>query len=132
MSASLLDSDGLLRLLQHTYFDNIDSADASSAARAFNEDAEWIHTQVWEHDGHSRRNVDTLKGRQAIEDFLAARIGEMQAIGFKHKVHAVVCDGKSGAFRANVVGKEGEALPFFGWVELENGLISTYIIHPER
>ena len=132
MSAVQLDSDGLFELLQHTYFDGIDNADAARAVQAFNENAEWIHTQVWEHDGHSRRNVDTLKGRQAIEDFLAARIAQMQAIGFKHKVHSVVCDGKSGAFRANVVGTEGEALPFFGWVELEDGLISTYIIHPER
>lgn len=129
---SQLDSDGLFDLLQHTYFDGVDSADASRAVEAFNDNAEWVHTQVWEHDGHDRRNVDTLRGRQAIFDFLSGRIGEMQAIGFKHKVHSVLCDGKSGAFRAHVVGKDGEAKPFFGWVELDNKKISTYIIHPER
>ena len=81
---------------------------------------------------HARRNTETLHGRKSIHEFLARRIGEMQVVKIKHKVHSVLCDGKSGAFRAEVVGPEGDALPFFGWVELENQKVSTYIIHPER
>lgn len=125
-------NEAVFELLQHTYFDNIDRGDASSAVEAFNDDAEWVHTQVWEHDGHSRNRVDTINGKESIRTFLAARVGEMQVEGIEHKVHSVLSDGKSGAFRAHVVGRSGDALPFFGWVELENGKISTYIIHPER
>lgn len=132
MTTNKNSSDELYELLQYTYFDGIDNADAQRAVEAFNEDAEWVHTQVWEHDGHDRRSTDTLKGKKAIYEFLHGRIGEMQVVGIKHKVHTVLSDGKSGAFRAEVVGPEGDALPFFGWVELENGKISTYIIHPER
>ncbi len=132
MSSRQTSSDALYDLLQHTYFDGIDNADAEKAVEAFNEDAEWVHTQVWEHDGHDRRHTDTLHGRKTIHEFLARRIGEMQVVGIKHNVHTVLSDGKSGAFRAHVVGPTGDALPFFGWVELENNKISTYIIHPER
>lgn len=132
MTSSQLDSKALHELLQHRYFDGIDDADADRAVQVFNEDAEWVHTQVWEHDGHDRRHTDTLRGRKAIHEFLARRIGEMQVVGIRHKVHAVLCDGRSGAFRAEVIGPGGDALPFFGWVELRDGLISTYIIHPER
>ena len=132
MTSNLLDRESLFDLLQHTYFDGIDHADADKAVQVFNEDAEWVHTQVWEHDSHDRRNTETLHGRKSIHEFLARRIGEMQLVKIKHKVHSVLCDGKSGAFRAEVVGPEGDALPFFGWVELENQKISTYIIHPER
>ncbi len=122
----------LYELLQQTYFDGIDSADADKAVEAFNKDVEWVHTQVWEHDGHDRRHTDTLHGRDSIRDFLAGRIGEMQVEGIVHKVKKVLCDGTSGAFRAEVIGPAGDALPFFGWVELTDGKISSYIIHPER
>ncbi len=132
MTPNQTSSDALYDLLQHTYFDGIDNADAEKAAGAFNENAEWVHTQVWEHDGHDARHTDTLQGRKAIHEFLAHRIGEMQVVGIKHHVHKVLCDGKSGAFRAEVIGPDGDARPFFGWVELENHKISTYIIHPER
>jgi hypothetical protein len=132
MTSEQKSSDQLYQLLQHTYFDGIDNADADKAVEVFNEDALWVHTQVWEHDGHDRRHTDTLNGRTSIHDFLAPRISEMQVEGIVHKVKKVLCDGKSGAFRAEVIGKNGVALPFFGWVELENGKISTYIIHPEH
>ena len=125
-------TDLLYELLQHTYFDGIDNADANKAVEAFNEDVEWVHTQVWEHDGHDRRHTDTLYGRDSVRDFLAGRIGEMQVEGIVHKVKKVLCDGRSGAFRAEVIGPDGDALPFFGWVEFTDGKISTYIIHPER
>ncbi len=125
-------SELLYHLLQHTYFDGIDNADADRAVEVFNDDALWIHTQVWEHDGHDRRHTDTLNGRDNIREFLARRIGEMQIEGIVHKVNKVLCDGQSGAFRAEVTGPTGDALPFFGWVELTDRKISTYIIHPER
>lgn len=132
MTPNQISSDALYDLLQHIYFDGIDNADAEKAAGAFNENAEWVHTQVWEHDGHDGRHTDILQGRKTIHEFLARRIGEMQVVGIKHNVHKVLSDGKSGAFRAEVIGPDGDALPFFGWVELENNKISTYIIHPER
>jgi hypothetical protein len=132
MTSDKKNSDLLYELLQHTYFDNIDKANAKGAVEAFNKDALWVHTQVWEHDGHDRRHTDTINGRNSIYDFLAPRISEMQVEGIVHKVNKVLCDGKSGAFRAEVIGKDKVALPFFGWVELDDDKISTYIIHPER
>ncbi len=119
-------------LLQHVYFDNIDKGDAAAAAEAFVEDTRWVHTQVWEHDGHTRRHSDELNGRDAVRDFLAKRITEMQVVGITHRVHDVILDGNTGAFRASVVGSDGsKSKPFFGWVELEGGRIATYIIAPE-
>lgn len=124
--------DNFYSLLQHTYFDNIDKADAAAAAEAFAEHARWVHTQVWEHDGHTRRHSDELHGRDAIRDFLAKRISEMQVVGITHRVNHVILDGNAGAFRAAVIGPDGEeSKPFFGWVELDGERITTYIVAPE-
>jgi ketosteroid isomerase-like protein len=126
-------NDILYQLLQHCYFDNIDNANANKAVEAFTKNAVWIHTQVWEHDGHDSTKRDAIRGRAAIYDFLSKRIHEMQAIGFKHKVHKVVCDGRNGAFQASVVMPGTDtSVPFFGWVELEDGRISSYKVFPER
>lgn len=122
----------LYSLLQETYFDNIDAGDAAAAVEAMHENVEWVHTQVWEHDGHSSRHTDTLDGREAVREFLAGRIDEMQSVGIEHKIRETVHEGDRGAFRAAVVGPDGDALPFLGWVELTDGTVSKYIVAPER
>jgi ketosteroid isomerase-like protein len=124
--------DELYRLLQTIYFDSIDQGDATAAVDAFDEDVEWVHTQVWEHDGHDRSKTDTLRGRASVREFLAARINEMQVEGIQHRLRQVIADGRQGAFRAEVVGPTGTSRPFLGWVELTDGKISTYIVTPER
>jgi len=133
MSSETPANNALYDLLQHGYFDNIDNGNAKKAVEAFTENAKWVHTQVWEHDGHYSNKVDTITGRFGIYEFLARRIGEMQAIGFKHQVHEVVSDGQRGAFRASVVMPgTNESVPFFGWIELEENRISSYRVFPER
>lgn len=132
MKSQAMTNDQLYELLQDIYFDNIDIADATAAVEAFHEDVEWVHTQVWEHDGHDRSKTDVLHGRESVREFLANRIEEMQVEGIKHKVRKVIADGETGAFRAEVVGPTKESLAFFGWVELRDGKISTYIVIPER
>ncbi|WP_254810994.1 nuclear transport factor 2 family protein [Natronosalvus amylolyticus] len=122
----------LYELLQTTYFDSIDGGDAETAVEAMHDDVEWTHTQVWEHDGHTSQATDTLEGKAAVHDFLAGRIDEMQAEGIEHKIRDVVASGDKGAFRAAVVGPNGNALPFLGWVELEDDVIRTYTVTPER
>jgi ketosteroid isomerase-like protein len=122
--------DELYRLLQSIYFDAIDRADAATAVDAFDEDVEWVHTQVWEHDGHDRSKTDTLRGRESVREFLAARISEMQVEGIQHRVREVISDGRIGAFRAEVVGPAGRSMPFLGWVEITDGKISSYIVTP--
>ena len=122
----------LNNLLQETYFDNVDAGNADAAVEALHEDVHWVHTQVWEHDGHARHHVDTLDGREAVREFLAGRIDEMQAEGIEHKVCKTVHEGDCGAFRAEVVGPEGDVRPFLGWVELMDGTVSEYIVAPER
>jgi hypothetical protein len=112
------------------YFDNIDNANADGAVQALHDNVEWVHTQVWEHDGHDRSTVDAIHGRESVHEFLAGRIGEMQVEGIKHNVRKVIVDGDSGAFRAEVIGPEGDSSPFFGWVDIADGLISTYIVAP--
>ena len=128
----MMTSDDLFELLQHTYFDGIDGADADRAVEAMHEKVAWVHTQVWEHDGHDRSTIDQIDGREAVREFLARRIAEMQVEGIEHKVGKVVTDGQSGAFRAQVVGPTGEAKSFFGWVELKDGKISSYTVMPDR
>ena len=130
MTARTTTTDQLHDLLQGIYFDGIDNADASAAAEAMHEDVEWIHTQVWEHDGHSRSKTDTLHGRESVREFLAARIKEMQVEGIKHQLRKVITEGDTGAFRAEVVGPAGVSAAFFGWVELKDKKIITYIVGP--
>jgi len=121
----------LYHLLQETYFDSIDAGDADTAVTAMHFDVEWVHTQVWEHDGHISREKDTLDGREAVQTFLADRIGEMQEEGIEHKVRAAMGHGDLGSFRAEVVGSDGETEPFMGLVELTDGKISKYVVGPE-
>ncbi len=118
-------------LLQHTYFDSIDQGDADRAVQAFTDDVAWSHYQVWEHHGHMRNRADAFKGRGEVQDFLAARIAEMQIEGFRHRVTRIIVQGKEGAFRAEVVGVTGTSKRFFGWVEITDGRISRYIVGPE-
>lgn len=121
----------LQALLQNTYFDNIDNARPEGAVQAFTPDAEWQHTQVWAHDGHSSRHTDRLQGRDNLLAFLAERVPQMQAIQIKHRVDEVIVDGNRGAFRARVTGPTGRSLGFVGWVELRDGLLQRYIVMPE-
>ena len=120
----------VLHLLQKIYFDNIDSGNADLAVEAMHRDVVWVHTQVWEHDGHNRDSLDTLNGRAALRTFLAGRIPEMQREGIEHKVHNIVTDGEKGAFQAQVIGPNGDAKDFFGWIELRDGRIGSYRVIP--
>ncbi len=99
----------LMYLLQDIYFDNIDTAKADEASEAMHNDVRWVHNQVWEHD---------------------KRIIEMQIEGIIHKVENVVSDGKLGAFKANVIGKDKSKKPFFGLVELKDDKIIYYRVLP--
>ena len=131
MATDVTNGEDLYRLLQETYFDSIDGADAETAVTALHEDVEWVHRQVWEHDGHSSEEVDVYHGRDAVFEFLDPRIGEMQEEGIEHKIREAICEGERGAFLAEVVGADGSTLPFFGWVELTDGLVSKYTVTPK-
>lgn len=132
MPSQISTGEELHELLQGTYFDSIDAGDAQTAASAVHENVEWVHTQVWEHDGHTGQETDTYHGREAVFEFLDGRIDEMQIEGIEHTVRDAIVDGGTGAFRAAVVGPDGDTQPFMGWVELAGGTISTYIVAPER
>jgi ketosteroid isomerase-like protein len=132
MSSQISSTDELYHLLQETYFDSIDAGDAETAVTAMHENVEWIHTQVWEHDGHAGTTSDAHDGRDEVFEFLNERIDEMQAEGIEHKIRETVYDDGSGAFRAEVVGPDAGTRPFMGWVELTDGKVSTYIVGPER
>lgn len=132
MATETSHSEDLYELLQRTYFDSIDAGNAETAVTAMHEDVEWVHTQVWEHDGHTGRQTDTLSGREEVHEFLAGRIDEMQDKGIEHKIRDTVASEDKGAFRAEVVGPDGDTLPFLGWVELTDGLVSQYTVAPER
>jgi len=123
--------DQLREHLQENYFDNVDGARPEQAVQAFTTDVRWQHTQVWQHDGHDARTTDRLVGRQALCDFLQARVPEMQVIAIRHEVNAVIVNGDCGAFRAAVVGPSGRRVGFLGWVQLEDRLISDYLVVPE-
>lgn len=130
MPAAISSGNDLRGLLQGTYFDSIDGGDAKTAVEALHEDIEWVHRQVWEHDDYASAHVDIIEGRTAVYELISPRIGEMQEIDIEHKVREAIVEGDRGAFRAEVVGPEGDAEPFFGWVELTDGLISKYVVTP--
>ena len=121
----------LHKLLQSTYFDNVDSGNAPAAVCAFAPDAKWQHTQVWAHDGHDSRHTDRLEGREALVAFLAARVPQMQVIQIRHRVDEVIMSGDRGAFRARVIGPDGSSRGFLGWVTIREGLLQSYIVVPE-
>ena len=116
----------LFHLLQDIYFDNIDTAKAAEASEAMHNDVRWVHNQVWEHDAHKSNIRDAFNGRKEVREFLRKRIVEMQIEGIIHKVENVVSDGKLGAFKANVIGKDKSKKPFFGLVELKDDKIIYY------
>ena len=122
----------LFHLLQDIYFDNIDTAKADEASEAMHNDVRWVHNQVWEHDAHKSNIRDTFNGRKEVREFLRKRIVEMQIEGIIHKVENVVSDGKLGAFKANVVGKDQSEKPFFGLVEIKDKKIIYYRVLPQE
>ena len=130
MTNNSMTTEKLFYLLQCVYFDNIDKAKANEAVEAMHDSIEWIHTQVWEHDGHDSSYVDNLNGREAVKFFLTERVKEMQVEGIIHKVNKVITDGVSGAFQASVIGKDGSEKSFFGWVEIKDEKISSYRVMP--
>ncbi len=127
-----MNDNELLHHLQSVYFDNVDTARPGDAVKAFTPDVIWQHTQVWAHDGHDSRHTDRLDGQDALYAFMSDRVGEMQVIKIKHVVDEAIVSGDRGAFRARVVGPEGNSLGFVGWVELRDGLIQRYIVMPEN
>jgi hypothetical protein len=130
MAATIESGEEFRRFYQERYFDSIDGGDAETAVTALHEDVEWVHRQVWEHDSHSSSDVDTLHGRDAVLDLLAPRIGEMQDVGIEHKIREAIVEDDRGSFRAEVVGPEGDTVPFVGWIELTDGLVSKYVVTP--
>ena len=120
----------VFNLLQNTYFNNIDSGSADNAVDAMHEDVQWIHTQVWEHHGHTNQDLDVLHGRNKLRLFLAQRIPQMQLEKITHEVREVLTNGESAAFRAKVIGPKGNSRHFFGWIELKDGLIASYRVMP--
>tara|TARA_Y100001970_G_C14156393_1_gene815817 strand:- start:897 stop:1304 length:408 start_codon:yes stop_codon:yes gene_type:complete len=120
----------LMYLLQDIYFDNIDTANADKASEAMHDDVRWVHNQVWEHDANKTNIRDTLNGRKKVKEFLRKRITELQIEGIVHKVENVVSDGKLGAFKAYVIGKDILKKPFFGLVELKDEKIIYYRVLP--
>lgn len=125
-------SDDLYELQQETYYDAIDRGDADAAVEALHEDVEWLHTQIWQHDGHTSDETDVLHGREAVREFLAERIPDMQGVDIRHEVLKTVSDGKQGAFYGQVVGLDGTTRGTIAWVEFEDGEIKKYINTPER
>ena len=130
MNNNLITTERLLYLLQQVYFDNIDSARAEEAAEAMHESIEWIHTQVWEHDGHDSSYIDKLKGREAVKEFLIERVKEMQVEGITHKVNKDMTYGSSGAFQASEIAANGEKKTYLGWVEVKDEKIISYKVMP--
>ncbi|MDA9623391.1 hypothetical protein N9S49_01305 [Rhodobiaceae bacterium] len=130
MTNNSMTNEKLFYLLQCVYFDNIDKAKANEAVEAMHDSIEWIHTQVWKHDGHDSSYVDNLNGREAVKFFLTERVKEMQVEGIIHKVNKVITDGVSGAFQASVIGTDGTEKSFFGWVETKDEKISSYRVIP--
>ena len=67
---TLINREKLFSLLQNDYFDNIDNNNPEGVYAAMHENVKWIHTQVWEHDGHDSSGVDVLTGQKSVIDFL--------------------------------------------------------------
>ena len=118
------------RLLQSTYYDSIDKGDMVRACSALHPDVDWTHAQVWAHHQFERAEASGFRGRQAIQDFLTARVAQLAEARITHHVDDMVIEGDKGAFLGHVAGPDGTTRPFFVWFELRDGLIGRYTLRP--
>jgi hypothetical protein len=126
----MLSRDEVWNMFQKIYFDSIDKGDMTKAVTIFHDDVEWIHTQVWEHDGYRRdKGSDRLKGRHEAEALLKGRKVDLRRQGVRHLLKDLVLEGNRGAFIGHVKGP-GKELPLIAWFEIKDDKIYRYIVTP--
>ena len=116
-------------LFQNVYYANVDRGDMAAATEAFHPDVDWSHAQVWAHHEFARGNAHSLRGRQAVHEFLAARVPQLREARITHHVREMVMVGDRGAFLGAVEGP-GATKEFMVWFELRDGLVSRYTLRP--
>ncbi|MBV7407454.1 nuclear transport factor 2 family protein [Maritimibacter sp. DP1N21-5] len=119
-----------IRLIQSIYYDSIDAGDMARAATALHPDIDWSHAQVWAHHDFARAEPSGFKGRQAVRDFLAARVDQLREARITHGIEDMVFENDRGAFLGNVTGPDGTTKPFMVWFALTDGLVSRYDLRP--
>ena len=117
-------------LLQLTYYDGIDEGDMALAASALHPDVEWSHQQVWAHHEFERGEPSTLHGRDAVQEFLAARVRQLAEARIRHKIRELVFEENHGAFIGDVFGEDGSHKPFMVWFEIRDDRVSRYLLRP--
>jgi len=117
-------------LFEKIYYGNIDRGDMAGAATALHPEIEWSHQQVWAHHEFARGAPERLQGRTAVEQFLAARVGQLREARIRHHVRDMVFERNRGAFLGAVDGPDGRTLGFMVWFELRDDLVSRYLLRP--
>jgi ketosteroid isomerase-like protein len=119
-------------LFEHGYYGHIDRCDMAGAAAALHPDIEWSHQQVWAHHEFARGAPQELRGREAVRDYLAARVQQLREARIRHHVREMVFDAarERGAFLGAVDGPDGRSLPFMVWFELRDDLVRKYVLRP--
>ena len=117
-------------LFETIYYGSIDRGDMQAAASALHPEIEWSHQQVWAHHGFARGTPELLHGRTAVQQFLAARVGQLQEARIRHHVRDLVFERDRGAFLGAVDGPDGRTLSFMVWFELRDDLIGRYVLRP--
>lgn len=119
-------------LFEHMYYGNIDRCDMAGAAAALHPDIEWSHQQVWAHHEFTRGAPQELRGRDAVQEYLEARVQQLREARIRHHVRELVYDAERGcgAFLGVVDGPDGRSLQFMVWFELRDGLVRRYVLRP--
>ncbi|MCZ8130185.1 MAG: nuclear transport factor 2 family protein [Steroidobacteraceae bacterium] len=119
-------------LFETVYYGGIDRGDMATATSALHPAIEWSHQQVWAHHGFARGTPETKHGREAVREFLAARVAQLREARIRHHVREMVYDEPRGrgAFLGAVEGPDGRSLGFMVWFELEDGLVRRYLLRP--
>jgi ketosteroid isomerase-like protein len=116
-------------LFQNVYYANVDRGDMTAATAAFHPDVDWSHAQVWAHHDFARGHAQQLHGRDAVREFLAARVEQLREAKITHHVRDMIVDGDKGAFIGAVEGP-GAVKQFMVWFELRDGLVARYVLRP--
>lgn len=116
-------------LFQTIYYGHVDKGDMDTAVMAFHPDVDWSHAQVWAHHGFARGEATQLHGREAVRELLGRRVSELKDAGITHHVRDIVMEGSKGAFIGAVEGP-GPDRPFMVWFEMQDGLVSRYVLRP--
>ena len=124
-------SEQYFRLLQCSWFNNIDAGDLVSASEVLHEHAQIKHYRVWTGDQNQAEPFELISGKSNILLWLEQQRPRLIASGRRHLVRTVLVGNHEFSFRAETVVEQQKSACFIGWIKLRDQLIYRYTVVPD-